>query len=91
MTWQESYVLQADGTFKKTRRQSDQTLEASGTYSFQDLSDGKYLVLVYAADNSIIGNCTAELKEVLAVRADDTLAGTWQACDGPGLQYKKVE
>ena len=92
LPWQETYVFQADGTFRKTRQQSDQRVEARGTFSVQDLPDGRYAVLAYAAASPIIGSCTASaLIETLAFQADETLVSTWQACDGPGLAYKKVK
>jgi hypothetical protein len=92
LTWQETYVFNADNTFKKTRKQDDQVTEASGTFALQDFSDGQYVVLTYDAMSSIIGSCTrVELKETLVLKTDDTLVSTWQACDGPGLVYKKVK
>jgi hypothetical protein len=92
LPWQETYVFRADSTFTKTRRQGDQATEASGTFALQDFSDGQYVVLTYDTMSSIIGSCTTvELKENLALKADDTLVSTWRACDGPGLEYKKVK
>jgi hypothetical protein len=89
MAWQETYVLQADGTFSKTREQDQQRAEARGTFAVQQLADAPYLVLTYAAPSPLIGSCTAELQEVLALRGEETLLSTWQACDGPGLVYAK--
>jgi hypothetical protein len=91
LPWQETYVFHADSTFLKTRRQGSQRVEARGTFSLQRFPDGRYAVLTYAAASSIIGSCTASrLKETLALKSDNTLVSTWQACDGPGLEYKKV-
>jgi hypothetical protein len=90
MAWQESYVFRADGTFTKARQQGNQLTQAGGTFAYQDLSDGKYVVLNYEAASPIIGTCTGEPTETLAVKAKDTLVGTWLACDGPGLEYRKV-
>jgi hypothetical protein len=92
LPWQETYVFNADSTFKKTRQQGDQVTEASGTFTLQDFSDGQYVVLTYNTASNIIGTCTpTELKETLVLETDDTLVSTWQACDGPGLEYKKVK
>ncbi|UOG77301.1 hypothetical protein MTX78_23430 (plasmid) [Hymenobacter tibetensis] len=91
LPWQEAYTFQADSTFTKTRQQDGHVAEAHGTFSYLNLSDGPYVVLTYAAPNSLIGACTTEPKETLAVKADGTLSSTWQACDGPGLEYKKVQ
>ncbi|MBF9239280.1 hypothetical protein I2I05_17950 [Hymenobacter sp. BT683] len=91
LPWQETYVFRADGTFLKTRRHGAQRTEARGTFAVQDLPDGRYAVLVYAAASPLIGSCTATaLTETLAFQADGTLASTWQACDGPGLAYQHV-
>ena len=49
------------------------------------------MVLTYAAASPIIGACTTEPKETLALKNDDTLVSTWQNCDGPGLEYQKVK
>ena len=91
LPWQETYVFQADGTFTKTRQQGPAVAGARGTFAVQDFSGSPYAVLTYAAPSPLIGSCTASQgTETLAVRADDTLVSTWQACDGPGLEYKKV-
>ncbi len=91
MEWQENYLLNTNGTFLKSRERDGITTEESGNFMFEELSDGKYLMLTYATDNEIIGNCTSELTEVLRLRSDSTLFGTWSACDGPGLVYEKTD
>ncbi len=91
MEWQEYYLLQSDNTFTKVRERDGTTREASGTYEYVTLSDGEYLELTYPSENDLIGNCTSEPKEHLFVEPEDKLVGTWQACDGPGLVYEKVE
>lgn len=90
MAWQETFVLNEDHTFRKVREQSGEIKEASGTYAFVKLSDGKYLELTYNTENELIGNCTGESKELLRLQDENKLTGTWQACDGPGLVYKRV-
>ena len=92
LPWQETYVFRADGTFSKTRRQSNAVVVARGTFAVQDFSDGPYAVLTYAVASPIIGSCSANLgTETLVIRADDTLVSTWRVCDGPGLEYQKVK
>jgi hypothetical protein len=91
MEWQEFYLLNSDRTFIKSRERNGVLTEEPGTFSFEDLSDGKYLVLTYEADNDIIGNCTSDLKEVLMVKSETRMLSTWSACDGPGLEYKRIE
>lgn len=90
MAWQESYVLNEDHTFRKVREQSGEKKEASGAYAYVNLSDGKYLELSYNSANELIGNCTGDAKELLRLQDKNKLIGTWQACDGPGLVYERV-
>ena len=91
MPWQEDYLLNSDGTFTKSRSQDGAVTEASGSYAFENLSDGNYLILTFNSENALIGNCTAEPKEVLAVQTNEVLHSTWNACDGPGLEYRRIE
>jgi len=91
MEWQEFYLLNSDSTFIKSRERDGILTEEYGSFSFEDLSDGKYLVLTYETDNTIIGNCTSELKEVLVLESNKSLVGTWSACDGPGLEYERIK
>jgi len=92
LPWQETYVFQADSTFSKTRQQGSNVVVAHGTFSVQNFSDGQYAFLTYAAASSIIGSCTPSTRqETLVIKADETLVSTWRACDGPGLDYKKVK
>ena len=89
MEWQESYLLNSDGAFTKSRERNGVIIEASGTFVFKDLTDGKYLELSYESNSVIIGSCTAGLKETLWVRSEKKMSGTWSYCDGPGLEYER--
>ena len=91
MEWQESYFLLDNGEFLKSRTQNGVEKEARGKASFEELSDGMYLVLEYEENNDLIGNCFGDLREELFLESEDKLISTWQACDGPGLEYEKVE
>ncbi|MBV7338390.1 hypothetical protein KFU94_61220 [Chloroflexi bacterium TSY] len=91
MAWQESYQLNTDGTFIKSREQNGVLEEKAGVFSFEELSDGKYLILTYETYSGIIGNCTLEPREVLRLESNQKLLGTWWACDGPGLEYERIE
>ena len=91
MNWQEYYLLYPDSTFTKVRERDGDVREAGGTYAFVTLSDGEYLELSYPSPNDLIGSCTTEPKELLFFQSENKLTGTWQACDGPGLVYEKVE
>ncbi|WP_276497799.1 hypothetical protein [Pontibacter litorisediminis] len=90
MAWQEYYLLNPDGSFTKVRQQGGVSTSASGTYTYHSSSDEKYLELSYAAPSAIIGTCTSDSKERLTL-IKDRLQSSWQACDGPGLEYKKVD
>lgn len=91
MTWQEWYLLYPNSTFTKTRERDNVIKEETGTYAIVTLSDGKYLELEYKAKNDLVGNCTSEAKELLKINSENEMIGTWLACDGPGLLYKKVD
>ena len=91
MEWQESYLLNSDGTFTKSRIRNGVLTEASGTFVFKDLTDGKYLELSYESNSDIIGSCTSGQKETLWVRSEIKMSGTWSYCDGPGLEYERIK
>lgn len=91
MSWQEQYILNKGQSFLKSRYQDGDTIEATGTFQYIELSGEMYLELTHAEANNIIGSCTGDLKELLLVTSDHTLSGTWSACDGPGLVYEKIQ
>lgn len=91
LTWQETYVFQADSTFTKTRQQGGQVSEARGTFSVRPRAGRQYAILTYHAATSLINSCVSrELKEHLVFTATDTLLSSSEACDGPRLEYKKL-
>jgi hypothetical protein len=91
MDWQEYYILKSDDTFTKFREREGLLSEASGTFEFANTLEVKYLELSYPRENELIGNCVQEPRERLVLESDDILLGTWSACDGPGLEYKRVK
>lgn len=93
MPWQEHYLLNADGSFKKHREENGTITEASGTFKLERLGadDRTFLVLAYEAPSPIIGTCSPDLKETLGIRSSEELHNSWSACDGPGLTYKRVK
>ena len=91
MAWQEFYILNADNTFVKSRTRDGQTKEEGGTYSFTTYGDEEYIELLYKMDNDLIGSCTAEPKELLIIKSTSEVYSTWNACDGPGLTYRRVD
>ena len=94
MAWQEFYLLNSDGTFKKSRDQKGVLTEASGTFSFKTVSDEKYLILTYKTNSPIIESCTSiALTESLWIKNNTTnkMIGGSAACDGPDLEYERTE
>jgi hypothetical protein len=88
--WQESYLLNSDGTFTKTRIRNGVLSEATGTFIFKDLSDGKYLELTFETGISIIASCTQGV-EMIRVLSEKMMSSTWSACDGPGMEYERIK
>lgn len=91
MEWQEYYLFNNDGTFTRSRIRNKIEIKATGTYTTINNQYGKYLELTYPNDNELIGNCLGNLKEELYFKANNTLSSGWSACDGPGLEYQKVD
>lgn len=90
MEWQEIYTLNDDGTFNKLRERNNVISEVTGTFVFLELLDGKFLILTHQADNELIGSCLNKLEEELWVKSNNKMIGTWQNCDGPGLEYERI-
>lgn len=92
MEWQETYILKSDGTFQKSRERNGVLMEVYGTYSVFNTAKGQFLELFYTSENEIIGSCYSKnLKEVMSIQSENTFSSTWEACDGPGLLYKKAD
>lgn len=93
MEWQEYYIFSPDGTFLKSRTIDGLTVEAWGTFEVveYDNDDMDYLELVYTSGQELIGSCNGDRTEILVYRSEKTISNTWQACDGPGLDYNLVE
>lgn len=98
MHWQEKYLLDRDGTFIKTRETADGTITAGGSYSIdeqsRDVQNDPELELAieftYHTNNEIIGACNpGSLKEYLFIYRDLKMRSTWNACDGPSLEYER--
>ncbi|MGG6231121.1 hypothetical protein [Tenacibaculum sp. SDUM215027] len=91
MEWQETYQLNPNGTFLKSRNRDEVITKASGTYKIVDSSDGKFLEFNFNDESEIIGSCYSNLKEEMFFRSKNTFSSIWNACDGPGLKYKKED
>ena len=91
MEWQETYVLNTNLTFVKTRERDGVITEVSGTYTVLLPQDtGRILELTFTNDNNIIGNCSTDLVEHMDFQSEISFVSSWRACDGPGLTYEKV-
>ena len=89
MDYQEFYLLKEDSTFLKSRLDDGIKTSATGTYSVEETEEQTLLIFTYAAPSEIIGTCGPELQETLVVLGENLLLGTWWACDGPGLEYRR--
>ena len=87
MDWQEYYLLNSDGTFLKSHERNGQLKQGSGTY----MRGEKYISLTYTQGVELIASCTsAQNLEQLCIVSSTKMVGTWNACDGPGLEYQLV-
>lgn len=94
MRCQESYVLKSDGTFIKSRDTKGVLTEGSGTFIFETVLGEKYLKLTFTTSSSIIESCTSISRtELLYIKTDtkNKMLGGAAACDGPGLEYERIE
>jgi hypothetical protein len=91
MAWQEYYLLNSNGTFIKHRERSGKVIEASGTFTFKNKSDSKYFYLTYNSGAQFIGSCYSNNLEMLFLGSGNNLFNTWSDCDGPGLEYARIE
>lgn len=94
MEWQESYTLREDGTFTKTRVRDNETLVAEGTFTIHNEpyhnSGIAHIAIVYESENNIIATCYSDkFQEDLYFQTKDKMIGTWEHCDGLGLEYSK--
>ncbi len=98
MEWQETYDINEDKTFTKTRTRGDSTIIVSGTYTYTeegllDESESDFVIYIeftHNTDNDIIGTCySRSTTESLYFTSNNKLISTWNACDGPGLEYVK--
>lgn len=90
MEWQETYYLNDDETFLKSRDRDGVITQASGTYDFINNSKGPLLELTFDSESEIIGSCTSNTKETMSIQSGTIFLSSWKNCDGPGLRYKKV-
>ncbi len=96
MEWQETYNLNKDDTFTKTRVRGDSTTTVSGTYILSDAKNYEFpnnvRMFLELNHNSqiILESCrsTSNLEQ-LYFNTNNRLLSLVEQCDGPGLEYVK--
>jgi hypothetical protein len=92
MAWQEYFVFNTDSTFLKSREQNGQVKEARGTYSLSTTTNEKYFALTYQSGYELKASCfSGPPQENLLIVSSNKIIGTWNICDGPGLEYQLVK
>jgi hypothetical protein len=91
MPYQEFYLLNSDGSFLKSREKDGIKTESSGSFSIIESEGEKYFELIYnSSDDPLIAGCIAG-QEVLWIKSEKTMVGTWSNCDGSILEYQRVK
>lgn len=90
MPYQETYLLNEDMTFIKSRKQDNITLSASGTFKkiINDYGEN-LLIFTYTSESELIENCSNNYEERLRFVEEGNLTGTANACDHPSKLYEK--
>ncbi|TBW29997.1 hypothetical protein [Gramella sp. KN1008] len=89
MAWQEEYRFSSDGTVVKTRKDDGESLSVTGRYELFQENDLKGIVIEYEEENEIIASCSGKVEDLFFKNEETELYGSWWACDGPGLFYKR--
>lgn len=90
MPYQETYLLNEDLSFVKTRKQEGVTSSASGTFQkIRNTYNENLLIFTYDSDSELIENCLNNYEERLRIVEEDNLQGTANACDHPSKLYEK--
>ncbi|MEO5909975.1 MAG: hypothetical protein ABIP95_03760 [Pelobium sp.] len=90
LPYQENYQFNTNKTFTKTREENGTTTSASGTYSVEEFESKIYYMLQYKEANKLIESCYFGSKEQSLYFVNNKLFGGSQPCDGPGLEYQRV-
>lgn len=91
MDFQETYIINSDSTFIKTRTKNTEIWILRGTYNYMTYKNNNYIIFNYDMASPIIGNCSNNLNEVLLFSSKTESTNTWFECDGPKLDYRKIE
>jgi hypothetical protein len=89
MAWQEYYVLNPAGTFEKSRTRDEVVTVSNGTFEVVEFENDTehYLLLTYQSGEELVSNCGEGINKLLVYKSATKISSTWQACDGPGLDY----
>ena len=92
MSYRETYVLNKDSTFVKTRIKIEIIETASGTFTIKKFDNNPYFVFKYASKNNFIADCNPMgLQEYLIIQSNSSITNNNGACDMHSLEYKRVE
>lgn len=92
MEWQEQYLFNSDGTFNRKRQQkNNSSFESKGKYEIVTKSHEIFYILTYTEGNILPGSCYSDSLEHLMIISSGKLQNTWSTCDGPGLEYTRIE
>lgn len=98
MPFQETYVLQNDGSFTKTRLKDGEEIKATGTFEVTETSEFLHVEEAIASvffhhntQNPLIATCySSSLTEELYLTTGGELISLHHTCDGLGLQYEQI-
>lgn len=89
MAWQEEYTFNPDGSVVKTRTQDGESSSITGEFRISQEDERQLITIEYDEDSVLIASCSG-IDEYLYFNVEKGyLHGSWWACDGPGLFYKK--
>lgn len=90
MAWQEYYLFSPVDTFVKSRARDEMATEANGTFEVVEFENDSehYFLLTFDSGEELGGNCGDGVNELLVYKSATKISSTWQACDGPGLDYE---
>ncbi|WP_417884862.1 hypothetical protein [Zunongwangia sp.] len=89
LDYNESYTFYEDHTFQKKSNVEGEVHIAEGVFS---INDSEIIMLEYGEESNLIANCSSRSKiENLNFSEDQLVNGSWVACDGPYLYYKRIE
>lgn len=93
----ETYLLNRDGTFTKTRTEGNSTTKISGKYILSHYWPAinpepviAYVNFTYASDSKIISTCGDSLMERFYFTPDYRLVSSQKNCEGMVFTYRRI-